>query len=543
MFIQTAPRCPDLYEADAPLRVELKRRLPPAVFAKVESEFQALGADTAGRLTELSDAAEAQPPTLQSHDPWGRRVDRIHTAPAWTELKDYAATHGIVATGYRDDLGPHHRVVQAGLLHLYSASSAIFSCPLAMTDAAARVLLDSAEPALRDDLLPKLLSRDPQTFITSGQWMTERTGGSDVGRSETIARPVADGTYTLHGAKWFTSATTSEMALTLARIDDGVTPPVPGSRGLSLFCVRVRRDEHHALQGIRVDRLKDKLGTKALPTAELTLDGLRAERIGPVGRGVATIATMLNVTRFYNAVSSCSGMSRALYMARDYAQRRVAFGKVLADHPLHARTLDGLEVELHGALSMAMEVASLLGRMENGVATTEELRVLRGLIPLAKLTLGKQAVAVASEALECFGGAGYIEDTGLPRLLRDAQVLSIWEGTTNVLSLDLLRAEGSKGSFSAVLADLTRRSALLDETLPESVRGAISQALGRVSDRATSLVQAGDRLGLEANARDLALTTGYCAQAVFLGEAAAVDAPTRARFERFTRTRLMAPLA
>jgi hypothetical protein len=236
-------------------------------------------------------------------------------------------------------------------------------------------------------------------------------------------------------------------------------------------------------------------------------------------------------------------MSRALYMARDYAQRRVAFGKVLADHPLHARTLDGLEVELHGALSMAMEVASLLGRMENGVATTEELRVLRGLIPLAKLTLGKQAVAVASEALECFGGAGYIEDTGLPRLLRDAQVLSIWEGTTNVLSLDLLRAEGSKGSFSAVLADLTRRSALLDETLPESVRGAISQALGRVSDRATSLVQAGDRLGLEANARDLALTTGYCAQAVFLGEAAAVDAPTRARFERFTRTRLMAPLA
>lgn len=541
MFIQTAPRCPDLYRADEPLRVELARRLPAEVWSRVQGELEALGADTAGRLTELSDAAEAQPPTLQQYDPWGRRVDRIHTSPAWGALKAYAATHGIVATGYRDDLGPHHRVVQAALLHLFSASSAIYSCPLAMTDAAARVLLDSAEPALRDALVPKLLSTDPEQFITSGQWMTERPGGSDVGQSETVARPSADGAYTLHGAKWFTSATTSEMALTLARVDDGETPPVPGSRGLTLFCVRVERDDAGQLRGIQVNRLKDKLGTRALPTAELTLDGVRAERIGPVGRGVATISTMLNVTRFYNAVSSCSGMARALYLARDYAQRRVAFGKVLADHPLHAHTLDGLEAELHGALAMAMEVAVLLGRMEQGVATTEELRVLRGLIPLAKLTLGKQAVAFASEALECFGGAGYIEDTGLPRLLRDAQVLSIWEGTTNVLSLDLLRAEGREGAFSAVLGELTRRVRLLD-VVPE-LRDAISSALERVGRRAAQATQAGDRNGLEASARDLALTTGFCAQAVFLGEAAAADPGSAARFERFTRTRLMAPLA
>ncbi len=513
------------------------------MLSALEPELRALGQDTAGTLLQLSSAAEASPPVHVPYDAWGRRIDEILTSAAWKQLKSYAARKRLVACGYDAHLGAHRRVAQAAKLYLFSASSAIYSCPLAMTDAAARVLLDSQEQGLCERLLPRLLSGDPKTFITSGQWMTERPGGSDVGRTETLARPVAKGGYTLHGVKWFTSATTSEMALTLARIDDGVSPPVSGSRGLTLFCVDVRRDDQGQLQGIQVNRLKDKLGTRALPTAELTLDGAPATQIGEPGRGVATIATMLNVTRYYNAVSSASNMAKAVWMAHDYAQRRQAFGKPIAEHPLHAQTLAELQAHLHGALSMSLEVAALLGAVENGSATPQQVLVLRALVPLAKLTLGKQVVAVSSEALECFGGAGYVEDTGLPRLLRDAQVLPIWEGTTNVLSLDLLRAEARDGAFSALLLELSQRSAALPEQLEPACRAALSQSLSRVGARAQAHAISGNRSALERDARRLALTLGRCAQAVFVGETAAHDSASIGRFNLLVRSTLMAPLA
>jgi acyl-CoA dehydrogenase len=533
-FYQEPFSAPDLYLADPALRTELERRLPQPVWAALQPRLEALGTHTATTLTALSSQAEAEPPRLVQFDPWGRRVDRIITSPAWGALKDFSAAQGIVAIGHDPSLGEHRRVAQAALLYVFSASSATFSCPLAMTDAAACVLLrhPEAEPSAR--LAERLLSTDPAQFITSGQWMTERAGGSDVGRTETIARPLGGDRYSLHGVKWFTSATTSEMALTLARIDDGTTPVRSGSRGLTLFCVELERMPEGGLRGIQVARLKDKLGTRALPTAELTLDGAPATRLGEPGHGVRNISTMLNVTRFYNAVASASGMARATWLAFDYAGRREAFGKRLIDHPLHRRTLDWLEAETAGALSMCMEVAALLGRDEAGTATEDERRRLRGLVPIAKLMLGKQAVAVASEALECFGGAGYVEDTGLPRLLRDAQVLPIWEGTTNVLSLDLLRAQQREGAFGAVLEDLRARAAAVDRPGGVHVRRSL-EAIARGADRAA-------RDGtLEPQARRLALATGAAAQAVFLGEGARMNAGSASRFDVFVSHRLCGP--
>ena len=500
MFIQDGPRPVDLYLADSALQSELRRRLPAEVLDAVRPRLEQVGRDTAGALYELGEQAEAEPPTLDHFDAWGRRIDRINVSTAWTSLKDYSARSGIVAMGYQEDLGVHARIAQAALLHLFSASSATYSCPLAMTDAAARVLIDHAEPELRERLLPRLLTQDPALFITSGQLMTERPGGSDVGGTETTAEPFGDH-HKLHGWKWFTSATTSEMALTLARTSDA-----PRSRGLSCFAVEVKRIDGQ-LQDIHVDGLKDKLGTRALPTAELTLNGVEAWRIGEEGRGVPTIATMLNITRFYNAVASASGMRRATALAVDYASRREAFGRRLIDHPLHARTLGELEAESAGALVLCMELATLLGRSEHGVATDEEQRRLRGLVPIAKLTLGKQAVRVASEALECFGGAGYVETTGLPRLLRDAQTLPIWEGTTNVLSLDLLRAEAREGGLSAMIEDLRLRA-----------RGPVAEAVEGLSATLRSLLQQGDRVALEREARVIALRTGLLAQATYLAE-------------------------
>ena len=452
-FFQDAPRDPDLFAVDPALHAELARRLPPDIRAVALRRCAALGEATAGELPILARQAEAQPPQHVPYDPFGRRVDEIRTSPAWEALRVFSARHALVATGYEAGLGEHRRTVQAALLHVFSASSVTYSCPLAMTDAAARVLLDLAPPALRERLVGGLTATDPTRFITSGQWMTERTGGSDVGDTETIARPAGGSAYTLHGVKWFTSATTSEMALTLARIDDGGAPPVPGSRGLSLFCVEIGREPGRGWQGIVVNRLKDKLGTKALPTAELTLDGAPATLLGTPGRGVANISGMLNVTRLYNAIASASGMHRACALARDYAGRRVAFGRSLAELPLHAATLADMEAETAAVLALVMECAALLGLAEAGIATEDQCRRLRALIPLAKLTTAKQAVACASEALECFGGAGYVEDTGLPRLLRDAQVLPIWEGTTNVLAVDVVRTLARQQDVGTAFVD------------------------------------------------------------------------------------------
>jgi len=540
-FYQEAPGNPDLFAVDAALHAELARRLPAPALAEARRRCAAIGAATTAELPELARQAEAQPPQHLPYDPWGRRVDEIRTSPAWEALRVFSARHALVATGYEAGLGEHRRTVQAALLHVFSASSATYSCPLAMTDAAARVLLDLAPAPLRERLVAGLTATDPARFITSGQWMTERTGGSDVGGTETIARPVgdgADGRHTLHGVKWFTSATTSEMALTLARIDDGGAPPVPGSRGLSLFCVEIGREPGRGWQGIVVNRLKDKLGTKALPTAELTLDGAPALLLGAPGRGVANISGMLNVTRLYNAIASASGMHRACALARDYAGRRTAFGRPLAALPLHAATLADMEAETAAALALVLECAALLGRSEAGTATEGERRRLRALIPLAKLTTAKQAVACASEALECFGGAGYVEDTGLPRLLRDAQVLPIWEGTTNVLALDLLRAEARDGAFSAVLADLAARAEGLevgrvDRATVAALRAGV-QAL--VAAARQAVAAGGD--ALEAAARRLALRCGQLVEALLLAETAALDDLAAERLARFVGLRI-----
>jgi alkylation response protein AidB-like acyl-CoA dehydrogenase len=320
------------------------------------------------------------------------------------------------------------------------------------------VLLDHAPGELRGRVVPRLTSRDPDQAWTSGQWMTEREGGSDVGRTATVARRGEAGEWRLHGTKWFTSATTADCALALARPEGAPE----GSRGLGLFLVeRVdpRGGQTQLGSTILVNRLKDKLGTRALPTAELTLAGAYATPVGGVDAGLRKIAGMLNVTRMHNAISSAAGMRRGVELAVAYARVRQAFGRPLIDLPLHRATLADLAVEAEAAFALAVRGMELLGRMEHGTASELEQRALRALVPTVKLLTAKDAVAHASEVVEAFGGAGYVEDTGIPRLLRNAQVLPIWEGTTNVLSLDLLRAESREGAVTALLEDLSEQAA------------------------------------------------------------------------------------
>ncbi len=442
-------------------------------------------------------------PVLTQWDAWGNRIDRIEVSPLWREAQGIAARTGMVAAAYEDRLGARARTHQFAVVHVLGPSLDVYSCPLAMTDGAARTLLASGNQPLIDRYVPRLLSRDPATMWTSGQWMTERTGGSDVSQTETVARQDADGQWRLYGTKWFTSATTSEMALTLARPEGNPE----GSRGLALFLVELR-DANGRLRDIQVNRLKDKLGTRKVPTAELTLAGTPATLVGAPGDGVRQITPMLSVTRTWNAVSATSGMRRALALAHDYAGRRKAFGALLADKPLHADTLAGLAAEYAGAFCLAFRSVELLGSLERGTAEQRETdeRLSRALIPIAKLLTAKQAVAIASEAMESCGGAGYVEDTGLPRLLADSQVLPIWEGTTNVLSLDTLRALGKGGALEAIGVEVERnlggaRDAGLAQPIA-AARAALAHATGWIAGALSEPAR------LEAGARRFAMTLG-----------------------------------
>jgi alkylation response protein AidB-like acyl-CoA dehydrogenase len=397
-------------------------------------------------------------------------------------------------------------VHQFALAYLFTPSTDLFSCPLAMTDGAARALIAANNRALIERAVPHLTSRNPREFWTSGQWMTEAAGGSDVGLTETVARR-ENGGWRLYGRKWFTSAAASQMALTLARPEGNP----PGGKGLALFYVETR-DAQGRPNRILVDRLKDKLGTRKVPTAELTLDGTPAELVAGTGDGVRNIAPMLNVTRTWNSVAACALARRGLALARDFAGKRVAFGTPLAEKPLHVDTLAGLEAEFEGALHFAFFVVELMGREEAGRAGEEQKSLLRLLTPVAKLLTGRQVVHILSEVIESFGGAGYVEDTGLPLILRDAQVLPIWEGTTNVLSLETLRALEAVGG----LAVFKREIGILLRGVREPDLVRISAQVERAVEQAESWLTDAKGDALEAGARRFAMTLGRAVELALL---------------------------
>lgn len=419
----------------------------------IEPALDAMGELAGGELYRLQLADRLNEPVLTQWSAWGERIDRVEVSPLWRRAERIAAEQGVVACAYDTQHGAHARLHQFALAYLFTPSTDFYSCPLAMTDGAARALLASGNEELIARAVPRLTSRDPVQFWTSGQWMTEAAGGSDVGASQTIARR-EQGVWRLYGRKWFTSAVTAQMALTLARPEGNP----PGGKGLALFYLETR-DAHGNLNGITINRLKDKLGTRKVPTAELELAGACAEPVKGLSDGVKQIAPMLNVTRTWNSMTACALMRRGLALARDYAGRRVVFGARLSEQPLHADTLAGLQAEFEGAMQLTFFTVQLLGQAEAGAAGEARTRLLRLLTPVAKLTTGRQVVAVLSEIIESFGGAGYVEDTGLPLLLRDAQVLPIWEGTTNVLALDVLRSLreiGGLGVLRQELADIRR---------------------------------------------------------------------------------------
>jgi len=479
------------------------------VRGRLEPELEELGATAGGELYRLQLADLHNEPRLRQWDAWGRRIDAIEVTPLWLEAERLALRHGLVATAYERRNDRHARIEQFAKVYLFHPSSDVYTCPLAMTDGAARTLIESGDQSLIERALPHLVSRDPAAFWTSGQWMTETTGGSDVGRSQTRAVH-EDGQWRLYGRKWFTSAVTSQMALTLARPEGNP----PGGKGLAMFYVELR-DAQGGLNHLRIDRLKDKLGTRKVPTAELALEGTRAELVGAPAGGTRSIEPMLMVTRMWNSVCAVAAMRRGLALARCFATQREAFGHTLAGHPLHLDTLAALEAETWGAFLMTFLLVELNGRMESGEIDDGQRALLRLVTPLTKLVTGRQAVAALTEVIESFGGAGYVEDTGLPQLLRDAHVLPIWEGTTNVLSLDALLRSDLHAGLAALMG---RASACVRDLADPRLAAAGRQAVAALERAALWLETAQDRDVLQAGARRLALTLARSLQLALLCE-------------------------
>jgi acyl-CoA dehydrogenase len=466
------------YTADPALASHLRASLRPETLAWAEPQLVELGRLAAHELAALGDACERQPAWLRPIDPWGDRVDEVVYPDEWRRLGAVAARFGLTGLPYEPEAlalaGPEVRVVHAALCYLFQPQTATYLCPVSMTDAAARVLADYGPDALRETVLPHLVSREPSEAWTAGQWMTERQGGSDVGASAVEARRDVAG-WRLDGRKYFCSNVGGEVVLALARPEGGG----PGTRGLGLFLVpRLLPDggrNHY-----RIDRLKDKLGTRAMATGEVTLEGARAELVGELDRGFAQMTSMLNVTRLHNAIASAGTLRRGLQLARGYAACRNAFGRTLDQLPLQRQVLVQLAVQAEAALALTMRLATLFGRIECGTATVDESVVFRLGASLTKLYTARQAVTGASEVVECFGGAGYMEDTGIARHLRDAQVLPIWEGTTNVLSLDALRTVSRPHVAEAFVAELER----LDSPGRDAAAAMLAQMGGQEPDAA-----------------------------------------------------------
>jgi acyl-CoA dehydrogenase len=500
-----APDCAgmDFHAADRGLRDLLAIYLPHNVLDHLSPHYRRLGQLAGGRLDEISRIADRHPPVLHPRDRFGRDEDWIEYHPSYREMEQiafgdfqfHAMSHRGGVLGMDRPLPP---VAKYAFQYLFVQGEFGLMCPISVTDTSIHLIRKFGSNALQDYLLPKMLSSDLSVMWKGTQFMTEKAGGSDVGVIETIAR-CHDGVWRLYGEKWFCSHTDADVALVLARPEGAAA----GSRGLALFALP-RRMRDGSRNAYRIVRLKDKLGTKSMASGEIRLDGAEAYLVGQQDQGLKQMMEQVNLSRLSHGVRAAAMMRRCVNEALAAARGRTAFGQAVVDFPLMRRQLMKMLVPAEQALSMALCTADALGR-----GARDELRILTGLL---KLRACRDNVHVATAAMEARGGNGYIEDWVNPRLIRDAQVGLLWEGTSNINALDVIgRAVGKAGAHRALQAMLRGR---LEESsaLPAPFRDALSAAL----DRAVALAERVAAQGQETLARQAATALYDASTAVLL---------------------------
>jgi acyl-CoA dehydrogenase len=449
----------NLYADDRILQQLYARCLSPEAQAWMAPRWASLGQALATRMDALSLAADRHGPRHIPRDRWGRDIHQLEFHPAYTELTALAVHSGMFEVKWDPSLrrrfgAEGHRMgFSAGLL--YAMGEAGLYCPLCMTDGVARILDRYGDADDRDRLLPLIATTDPAQLRTGAMFLTEKSGGSDVGsnRVRAVAQPDVDGPwYKLYGEKWFCSNAGAEIVLALARTEGAA----PGTRGLSIFLIQPEGPAGQP-NPRRILRLKDKLGVRSMASAEIVLEGTWGKRLGSEGQGFAIMAEMINLSRLYNAVTAVALARRGLREAWQFLRYRRLFGHPALEHALIRERLEHLASAWLGELLLCWRAMEALDRADAG--DEAEARLARLLTPMTKRSSAEFAVYSLRECMELMGGMGYIEDGIMPKMLRDANVLPIWEGAGNIMLLDMLRATDKAGS-APVLWDTLR--ALLD---------------------------------------------------------------------------------
>lgn len=475
--VVTTGLTPDnFFAADPNLAFLLRLWADPEDAARAEPHLRELGGLAAGELDRLATLANQHPPVLRAFDREGNRVDEVVYHPAYRELERFAFERfGLAAMSHRAGvLGwprPVPHVVKYAFKYLFVQAEFGLICPVSLTDSTARIIRLFGSPDQQARYLPRLTATSLADLWQGAQFITEKEAGSDVGAIKTVAR-LENGVWRLYGHKWFCSNVSAEVIITLARPEGAE----PGTRSLGMFLVPKWLPDG-TRNSYRIERLKEKLGSRSMATGEVTFDGTVAEPVGDLGRGFKQMAEMINVSRLSNALRSAGLMRRAFFEALNYARRRTAFGRTLADLPLVRHKLFDLLLDVEGCAALVFYGAWLLDRADTGEAEAARLR--RIVTPLAKFYVTRRARKVVGEALELLGGNGYIEEWPLARLLRDAYLGSIWEGTTNIVALDVLRAILREGAGEALLEELKTRLFSLKSPPVRHLAGSIQASLGR----------------------------------------------------------------
>ncbi len=476
----------NLFDTDPDLAKVLSLYLPQPVYQHLLPQLQQLGGLAGGVLDTLAHTADQNPPELLHRTRSGVDAQRIVKHPAYVEMERVAfSQYGLAAMSHRSGVfgwdAPLPAAAKYALTYLFVQAEFGLCCPLSMTDSLTRTLRKFGAPELLERYLPDLITQDFDALTQGAMFMTEQGAGSDVAATATRATPDGDA-YRLHGDKWFCSNPDAGLAMVLARIDDAPA----GMKGVSLFLLPRTLPDGSA-NAYRIVRLKDKLGTRSMASGEISLNGARAFLVGEAGRGFQQMADMVNNSRLSNGVRAAGLMRRAVSEALFIARERRAFGKRLMDMPLMRRQLVKLLLPTEQARTMVFQTAEALRRSDAG--ETAAYPLVRILTPLIKFRACRDARKVTGDAMEVRGGCGYIEDWTDPRLVRDAHLGSIWEGTSNIVALDVLRAIRREGSLAAL--DKHLRGLLAETPLHAGARRVFEDTLSRTLARAAAVAEAG----------------------------------------------------
>lgn len=465
----------NLFRADPYAAALSKRYLPPALHEHLLPHLDRLGALAGAQIDELAAVADQHPPTLSVRNRAGQDESRIEKHPAYIEMERLAYSEfGLAALSHRGGVlqwpEPMPPAAKYALSHLFVQAEFGLCCPVSMTDSLARTLRKFGDPALVERILPQVTSLDFDELRQGAMFMTEQGAGSDVSATTTRAEQHDDGTWRLYGDKWFCSNADAGYAMVLARSES-----IDGLKGVSLFLLpRDLPDGTH--NAYRILRLKDKLGTRSMASGEIRLEGAHAWLIGERGKGFQQMADMINNSRLSNGMRAAGLMRRGVTEAIYFAQHRRAFGKRLIAMPLMRRQLVKMTVWAEQARSVMFQTATALARAEHDPSSAALARIMT---PLIKFRACRDARKVTGDGMEVRGGCGYIEEFVEARLVRDAHLGSIWEGTSNIVALDVLRAIQKTDALQALrqhIDKLLREGAPCEPALQDAQTQAVDRA-------------------------------------------------------------------